>query len=129
MILKIRRELSHADSCRGIPKFLIIDNIESADFVEFTAERTKVADGSGNVHHEMYIPDDGGNKMLLGDASFKDVIIHNHNIVGNFPIGRAILNIRKSDDKVSNEVYYFDTQAFLMNDHGETIERLTPGLR
>lgn len=115
MILKIRRKMTHADSCRCVPTFLIIDNITSANFGEVEITRTP---------ENMVILEDEHGKY----DSFPcvDMVWEDSNQVGSRRFCRAILNISKTPDRVSNDVYYFNTEAFLMNDHGETIERLCP---
>lgn len=119
MILKIRRKMTHADSCRCVPTFLIIDNITSANFGEVDVEVT-----NKNV---TLISDNGGTSELGSlPYSISDIVWEDENQIGSSRFCRAVLNISRTAGVAENVVYFFNTEAFLMNDHGETIERLCP---
>ena len=120
MILKIRRSMSHADALRGVPSFLYIDGITSLDVSEARLKRQLESDG-------LMVTDVSEHPIRPESFSYEDIIWSDENC-GEEYFCRAVVNISRDDfgEKSRNRVYYFATEAFLMNDNGATVERLSP---
>lgn len=121
MILKIRRSMTHADSCRGVSSFKIIDNIVDADFSEVKLEMRDVDDGAAR---KLFIDD-----VEAARLGHQDIIwLDENQTSGTFC--QAVVNVRRPGyDPDESKVYYFATEAYLMSDRGQTIERLSPGFK
>lgn len=121
MILKIRRSMSHADGLKSIQSYLYIDGITSIDVCEV---RLKRGDSDGGpamtVVHEPGLP----NEVIFDDIIWSD------EKCSEDVFCRAVVNVPRDavGDVSWNRVYYFATEAFLMNDSGKTIDRLVPGM-
>ena len=126
MILKIRRSDAHARSQDAVEPCRIIDNIETVDFAQVSVETAVESDGV-RVHRITH-PDSGLVELIDQDSPYciEDFIWGSHEDDAKVRMCRAILNIRRGEDRRENVVYMFATEAFLMNDNGQTIERITP---
>jgi len=123
MILKINKTMSYADGQRGVPTFFNVDGVDRADFREYVAERV-VKDGEITVMVTL----DDETMAPLWDLRHNGIVLVDSGGKEYFNIAEAVLTVTKNG-KTETQVYYFDTVAYLMNDAGETLERLLPGKR